>query len=335
MVKYALVTTGGTIAMQKNSFGKSVPALEGEDLLRLLPLSYQDEWQAVPYANEASSAMSPYKMLRLVELVNRLLNQNQFGGVVITHGTDTLEETAFFLSLALPNAIPIVFTAAQRDASETDSDGPRNLLNAARIVKSSEAAGRGVLVTMNSQIHAAREVRKLHTSQPDAFSSGPAGILGYVDEDDIFWLRRNSPTITIPLPKRLANIAILKAYTGMSSALLDYLLSQGVEALVIEGFGRGNLPPELVPIIAQAVSEKGIPVVVTSRCPFGRTAPVYGYPGGGVDLERAGVWFSGDLSTEKTRLFLALALGAGIPKSTLKSWLAYNGPTSNMSDRNE
>ena len=321
MAKYVLITTGGTIAMRKNELGKAVPALEAEDLLRLLSPSPRDEWRAITFSNVASSAITPEKALDLSRVLNRLIREEHVEGVVITHGTDTLEETAFLLSLTVPQSIPVVLTAAQRNASEEDSDGPRNLRNAALIATSSAARGKGVLVTMHAQIHSARDVRKLHTSQPDAFSSGPAGILGYVDEDRIFWSRESLPYLSLPVPERLAQVPILKAYTGMNSDLLAYFLSQGAEALVIEGFGRGNLPPELVPAIAEAVSRHKIPVVITSRCPFGRTAPVYGYPGGGADLERTGAWFSGDLSTEKTRLLLAVALGAGIPNSTVKSWL--------------
>ncbi|MDI6811955.1 MAG: asparaginase [Desulfitobacteriaceae bacterium] len=325
MVKYALITTGGTIAMKKNAAGKAVPALEGTELLGVLPPSHQGEWEVIHFSNQASSNMTPDRMLQLSQILKEVLGQGQFEGVVVTHGTDTLEETAFFLSLTVPTAIPVVLTAAQRDASETDSDGPRNLHNAMRIVKSPGVRGRGVLVSLHSQIHAAREVRKLHTSQPDAFSSGAAGIVGYVDGDEVFWLRRSLPAIRIPLPERLANVPIVKAYTGMNPAFVEYLLGQGAEALVIEAFGRGNLPPDLVSTIAKAVSVQGIPIVITSRCPFGRTAPLYGYPGGGADLERAGAWFSGDLSSEKTRLFLALTLGLDTPKPTLKAWLEHGG----------
>lgn len=306
--------------MRKDAFGKAVPALNGEDLLGTLPILRESvQWEVKHFSNFASCNMTPATMGRLALTVNELFSDPEIAGVVITHGTDTLEETAYFLDTILTDSRPVVLTAAQRDASETDSDGPRNLHQAMLIAQDPSARGRGVIVTLNSEIHAARDVRKLHTSQVNAFTSGAAGILGYIDLNQVYWRRQPFRTVKLALPERLAEVALAKVYTGMPAAVLASLL-QATEALVLEAFGRGNIPPLLVPLLAKAI-QNGIPVVITSRCLFGLTAPAYGYPGGGADLERMGAWFAGDLSSEKVRLFLAIALGLQLPFSEIKQHL--------------
>ncbi|WP_206811933.1 asparaginase [Paradesulfitobacterium ferrireducens] len=326
MGKVLLIATGGTIAMRKDARGKAVPAVSGHDLLASLPALVQEaDWEVFDFSNLASCNMSPERMLELAgEIEHRLLAEPDIQGVVVTHGTDTLEETAYFLDLTIRDSRPIILTASQRDASERDSDGPRNLRGAMLIALDRHAWGRGVIIALNEEIHAARDVRKLHTSSVDAFSSGEIGALGNIDNGDVIWHRRPEPTVKLGLPEHLAHVGIIKAYTGMPVGQIEMLIKQGLSGLVIEAFGRGNLPPQVVPEIERTVSQ-GVPVVITSRCLFGRTAPVYGYPGGGADLERAGAWFASDLSTEKVRLLMAIALAQGIPMAQIKSMLAGRG----------
>lgn len=320
-MKLGLITTGGTIAMRKDAFGKAIPALNGEDLLGTLPsLRESAQWEVKHFSNFASCNMTPTAMSHLARMVNKLFADPEIAGVIITHGTDTLEETAYFLDTVLTDPRPVVLTAAQRDASEPDSDGPRNLWQAMLVAQDPSAQGRGVVVVLNSEIHAARDVRKLHTSQVNAFTSGNLGILGSIDSDRVYWRRQPPRRTKLALPDRLAEVALAKVYTGMPVAVLE-LLMHSAEALVLEAFGRGNVPPLLVPVLVKAI-QQGIPVVITSRCLFGRTAPAYGYPGGGADLESIGAWFAEDLSSEKTRLFLAMALGLGLPLPEIRQHLA-------------
>lgn len=325
--KVLLIATGGTIAMRKDGAGKVVPAVSGLELLESLPgLSKVADWEICDFSNVASCNIDPTHMRLLATEVERHFSLDpSLRGIIITHGTDTLEETAYFLDVAIKDLRPVILTASQRDASESDSDGPRNLLNAMRIALDPRAVHRGVLIALNEEIHAARDVRKLHTSHVDAFDSGDIGALGSIDTGEVIWHRKPEPTVKLGVPKSLANVAICKAFTGMSPEILR-IAQQNTDALVIEAFGRGNLPPQLMQEISEVVT-KGVPVVITSRCLFGRTAPVYGYPGGGADLERVGAWFSADLSTEKVRLFLSIALGQGIDKNELKKILA-NGAVS-------
>jgi len=320
--KVLLIATGGTIAMRKNKAGKVVPAVGGLELVESLPdLSQEADWEICDFSNVASCNIQPLHMRSLAHKVEQhFFLDPSLKGIIITHGTDTLEETAYFLDVAIKDPRPVIFTASQRDASESDSDGPRNLHNAMRIALDPRALQRGIVIALNEEIHAARDVRKLHTSHVDAFDSGDIGALGSIDTGQVIWHRKPEPSLKLGVPKSLANVAICKAFTGMSPEILK-IAQQNTDAMVIEAFGRGNLPPQLIPEIAKLVTN-GIPVVITSRCLFGRTAPIYGYPGGGADLERVGAWFSADLSTEKVRLFLSIALGQGIDKKELRQMLA-------------
>lgn len=325
--KVLLIATGGTIAMRKDVAGKVVPAVSGLELVESLPgLSQVADWEISDFSNVASCNIDPTHMRLLATEVERhFFLDPLLKGIIITHGTDTLEETAYFLDVAIKDPRPVILTASQRDASETDSDGPRNLFNAMRIALDPRAIHRGVLIALNEEIHAARDVRKLHTSHVDAFNSGDIGALGSIDTGEVIWHRKPEPTVKLGVPKSLANVAICKVFTGMSPDILK-IAQHNTDALVIEAFGRGNLPPQLMQEISELIT-LGIPVVITSRCLFGRTAPVYGYPGGGADLERVGAWFSADLSTEKVRLFLSIALGHGMDKNQLRKILA-NGAVS-------
>lgn len=325
MKKVKLIATGGTIAMRKDSFGKAVPAVTGHDLLDSMPqLRESALWDVVEFSNVASCNFNPERMLLLARVVNESFVDPDCQGIIITHGTDTLEETAYFLDLTVKDNRPVILTASQRDASERDSDGPRNLHNSMRIALDPRAKERGVLIALNEEIHAARDVRKLHTSHVDAFSSGELGSLGSIDNDEVLWHRKPEPSVKFDLPTQLAKVIICKGYTGMDSRLLECMVDSLVEGVVIEAFGRGNLPPEVVPAI-QRITARNIPVVITSRCLFGRTAPIYGYPGGGANLQHHGALFAGDLSTEKVRLLLSIALGQGASNKHLKEILSRGG----------
>lgn len=325
MQKIKLIATGGTIAMRKDSFGKTVPAVTGHDLLESIPeLQESAFWDVEEFSNLASCNFNPERMLQLARRVKEAFADPDCMGIIITHGTDTLEETAYFLELTVKDSRPVILTASQRDASERDSDGPRNLHNSMRIAMDPHAKERGVLIALNEEIHAARDVRKLHTSHVDAFSSGEVGSLGSIDHDEVLWHRKPEPSVKFDLPEKLAKVMICKGYTGMDGRMLECMVDAQVEGIVIEAFGRGNLPPEVVPSIGKITAEN-IPVVITSRCLFGRTAPVYGYPGGGAELQRRGALFAGDLSTEKVRLLLSIALGQNVSHTRLKEILNRGG----------
>lgn len=308
MKRVIIIATGGTIAMKKNDLGESLPAVSGRELLQSVPdLATIAACEVVEFSNVASCNMDPQTLVKLSVAVQQCLVDLGVAGIVITHGTDTLEETAFFLELTIEDKRPIILTAAQRDASETDSDGLRNIKNAVRVATDPDAMDRGVMVLLNEEIHDSRHVTKAHTSSVASFNSGPFGLLGYCDVDRINWYHPHKAGRFFALPKKVSKVIPLLVFTGMESSIIRHLISQGTEGFVLEAFGRGNMPPELENGLEWAC-QKGIPIVITSRSPYGRVLPIYAYPGGSARLKKMGCIFSEGLSTAKSRLLLMLAL---------------------------
>ncbi|WAC74601.1 asparaginase [Roseateles sp. SL47] len=308
-----LFATGGTIAMKLDPRTHApVPALTGEALVAAVPgLNELAQLEVHEVANVPSDYMDPPRWLALHAAISRALARDEVAGAVVSHGTDTLEETAWFLDLTLASTKPVVMVGAQRNASEPDFDGPRNLRHAVRICLCPQAHHKGVLVALNGQINAAREVSKTHTSDVGAFQSGPFGLLGVVEEDRVQWarspLRRQHVALTgQPLPR----VDIVPMYAGADGALLRAALAAGARGVVVQALGYGNVNPELHEAVREALT-RGVVVVIASRCPQGRTLPLYGFVGGGRTLQGAGAVFSDDLSPQKTRILLMLALQAG------------------------
>lgn len=308
-----VISTGGTIAMLHDSTQHGdVPALGSRDIVAAIPASYAtDSVEAKDFSNIPSFHMTPERMLSLAKEVETVLAREDVGGVVITHGTDTLEETAFFLDLFLPAGKPVCVTGAMRTNSHAAPDGPYNLMCALKAAACGALTGYGVLVVMNGQIHAARCVTKMHSSSVGTFVSPDWGPLGYV-EDDVILLRPPLATPSPLRPERLsACVPILKAYTGMDGVLLDAAANMRPDGLVLEGFGRGNFPASVVPTVRRLL-DRGIAVVAASRVPSGRTLGVYATEGGGAHLHALGVILSGMLSSQKARIKLLLALSSGV-----------------------
>ena len=187
-----LLATGGTIAMKADkASGAYVPAVAGDDLLAAVPdIARFASVEVSNVFNIPSAHLGPNEWLTLHSAVDAAISDNAVDAVIITHGTDTMEETAYFLSLTIDTSKPIILFGAQRGASDADSDGPRNLLHAVRVAASAQAQGKGVMVVMNGQINAARDVRKTHTTDVESFQSGDVGFLGRVDSDAVSFYRQ-------------------------------------------------------------------------------------------------------------------------------------------------
>src|SRR5687768_1320428 len=187
----AVLSTGGTIASRQDPVkGGYVPALSADDLIAAIPgIRKVAQIQTQQISNISSSDMTPHVWLQLAGRINELLSQSNITGVVVTHGTNTLEETAYFLDLTVTSSKPVVLVGAQRPASDPDADGPRNLLDAIRVATSQEAADKGVMVVMNGQINTARDVTKTNTSQVETFRSLEFGALGVVDVEAVRFYR--------------------------------------------------------------------------------------------------------------------------------------------------
>ncbi|MCD6462961.1 MAG: asparaginase [Thermotogae bacterium] len=308
--KVVIVTTGGTIAMVKSPGGGVVPLEGGNRLITAIEgLQEIAEVELIDFSNIPSPHMTPSRMLKLSKRVNEILRREDVKGVVVTHGTDTLEETAYFLDLTVDSEKPVVMTASMRNINELGTDGPRNVLSAVRVAASDEARGHGVLVCLNDEIHAAREVTKTYTSNVATFDSPGYGNLGIVDEDAVIFFRR-SLTRSVYRVDRIEEMVYLhKTFTGDDGRVLLELPRMGYKGLVVEGFGRGNVPPKLADVLEELVVEWSMPVVLVSRCFKGRVLNVYAYKGGGADLRSRGVIFGQEVSGQKARIKLMVLMG--------------------------
>lgn len=268
------------------------------------------------FANLPSPHMTPDIMLRLAHFIESELAKDHYDGIVITHGTDTLEETAYFLHLTIGAPVPIVLTGAMRSSNEVGSDGEFNLITALRVAVSEAARGKGVLVVFNGEIHSAFNVTKTHTSSVDTFKSVHFGNLGMVTKDHVYLF--NTPLLkqTHMVTSLSKRVAVLKVYAGMEPDLLLAVKQLGYDGLVLEVLGQGNVPPSIVDAIAELIAV--MPIVIVSRCFNGIVQDVYGYTGGGQQLKEIGVIFSNGLNSQKARLKLMVELEINASQSELE-----------------
>lgn len=310
--RVAIFFTGGTISMSIDpTMGGASPALSGEEIVaQVIGLKEIADFEIINFARLPGPHVTPSIMLELAHAVRSVLQRENIDGVVITHGTDTLDETAYFLDLVLQSVKPVVFVGAMRNSSELSWDGPANLIAAVRVATTVEARGLGVLVAMSEEIIAAREVIKTHTESVDTFQSRDYGPVGLIDKDRIIIARRTTDQEYIQTDNIEMAVETMKMVSGGDGKFIDYAIAQGVRGLVLEAFGRGNVPPGYMGAIDRA-AKTGIPMVLTSRCSRGRTLDAYAYEGAGKTLTKLGVILGGVLPSHKARIKLILALGAG------------------------
>lgn len=311
--------TGGTISMRIDPLtGGAVPALSGEEILAAVPgIEALAEFDLTNFGRLPGPHVTPATMLELAQAVRGKLADDTIDGVVITHGTDTLEETAYCLDLLLTSPKPVVFVGAMRNSSELSWDGPANLRSAVRVAADQAARDLGVLVVMNEELIAAFEVTKTHTEKTDTFQSRDFGPLGLVDKDRVIVMRKPAQREHLVTEQIEERVDIIKMYAGADGRLIDYAIDAGARGLVIEALGRGNVPVAALAAIERAVRQ-GLPVVITSRCPRGRVLDTYGYEGGGKQLTQIGALLGGLLPSHKARIKLMLALGAGYELSEIR-----------------
>ena len=314
-----LLFTGGTISMKFDpATGAAVPALGPSDILAQVPeIADVAAIESEDFSRLPGPHVTPEQMWRLARRAAAWTERPDIDGVVITHGTDTIEETAYLLDLVLTTKKPVVLVGAMRTVSDASWDGPANLLAAARVAACPAAHGHGVLVVMDEQILPAREVRKVHTESSGSFATPEFGPLGVVDAGAVIFRRAPlvRPSWQDPNAEpglrvsRLENrVELIQTYTGMSDGLIRTVAASGARGLAVVGFGRGNVPPQVVPALADFV-RSGALVTVSSRCVAGRVRPRYGYEGGGLHLTQIGAVLAGDLSGAKARLLQMAALG--------------------------
>jgi L-asparaginase len=324
MTRVVLVSTGGTIASRLDRASERVRAsASGSELLGLLHDSLPhldvevDEFCKIPSFN-----MDLELAFRLAQRIAQHHARADVAGVAVTHGTDTMEESAFLADLVVPGGKPVVFTGAQRHADEPDADGPRNLAGAIRLAASG-LRGLGAVILFDQEFHAARDATKTHAYRVGGFTSREHGKLGEVDGDRVVLHRRPLLRATIATRRVEPAVDLVRLVMGADARFIRCAVQSGASGLVLEAFGRGNANPTVIAAVREAV-DTGLPVLVTSRCPEGRVQPIYG-DGGGKDLVEAGAIFAGDLSGMKARVLLAVLLGAGLAPAAVAEYVAQIG----------
>jgi L-asparaginase len=310
--KVVVLSTGGTIASKQDPVkGGYVPALSGEDLVAAVPaIKKIAQIQVEQISNIPSPEMTPEIWLHLAGRVNELLAEPEIVGIVVTHGTDTLEETAYFLDLTTVSVKPVILVGAQRPASDSDSDGPRNLLDAIRVAITPEAASKGVMVVMNGQISAARDVTKTNTNRVETFRGLEFGQLGVADTEKVRFYRAplRRQTFAVDSRTQLGRVDIVMSYAGADGVVIRWLLRDDtVQGFVVAGTGLGDVSESMFDAIQQA-RERGIPVVISTRVPTGRVFPLGAANGSALSLKKIGCVLADDLSPQKARILLMLAL---------------------------
>ena len=299
-----MVFTGGTISMRIVPGRGAVPARSGREILEQVPqLSSLAAISCEDFDRLPGPHWSPERMFALARHLDDRLRSGSFAGAVVTHGTDTLEETAYLLDLVLETDRPVVLTGAMRTADDPGWDGPSNLIAAVKAATGPIDPTLGVAVMMAGTLHAARRVAKSHTESYDAFTGGDGGPGG----------RERIKTSRIE-----PCVDLITAAAGSDARFLEHAVATGAEGIVIQALGKGNVPPAMLSGVREAVAA-GVPVVVASRCAQGATAASYGYEGGGVTLKDAGAIFSGDLSAPKARIKLMVLLGAGASRDAIRA----------------
>jgi L-asparaginase len=320
----AIVFTGGTISMRIDpAAGGAVPTLTGAKLVGLAPgIASIAELEIHEWATMPGAHLTVDQMWSLRGYIADLVARPDIDGVVVTQGTDTIEETSYLTHRSLITPKPVVFTGAMRTSEDLGWDGPSNLTDSVRVAASDDARGSGVLVVFNSRIYTAGDVTKVHTYMLDAFDSPGLGPLGVLDDGRVLFRRGLPDKREALLPKNPATpVDIVYAYAGADGRILDALRPEG-RGVIVAALGRGNTPLAMYEAIKRWIADAK-PVVITSRAARGRVGPTYGFPGGGRSLYAAGAIFAGARRPAQARIDLMLALGAGLGADELIAAFAH------------
>jgi len=317
--KILIVFTGGTFSMKiDKKTGGLLPRYSGEQLVNKIPeVKRIADISCFDFGKYPGPHMTPEIMIELSKQIKKRLKEKKYDGIVITHGTDTLEETAYLIDLTIKTDIPIVFTGSVKNSSEPDWDGPKNLLDSIHVCLNENSKGMGVLVCMHSEVNAASEVTKIFSSEFETFQSLDFGSLGFVQNEKVVYNRVPRHLEIIGTENVSSNVDLITVYAGMDEKFFKFSADSNVDGLVVEALGIGNVPPKAFDGIKYVI-EKGIPVVLVSRCPAGETDYIYSYPGAGKHLHKLGVIFTDYLNGQKARIKLILALSKTTDRKLLK-----------------
>ncbi|WP_374398140.1 asparaginase [Tabrizicola sp.] len=305
----ALVATGGTIASRFSGEHGGLLSTDGADVLRGMAGLPDVALRVEEFCNLGSNLIDLPLALRLSRRIAALLADPDVSGCVVTHGTDTMEESAFLASLVVGSDKPVAFTGAQFAADSAAPDGPANLASALLYVAAPEARGLGPVIVFDGHAYAAEDATKIDAQGRAAFDGPHWGSVARIGSDSV--------QVTAQVPRREAidaaaivtDVALVPMAMGMGGRFIDGLVAAGAAGIIIEGFGCGNATPAVVAAVARA-RDRGVPTVVTTRCLRGETRAIYA-EGGGLDLRNAGAVLAGRLQGRKARILLALLMAAG------------------------
>ncbi|WP_436853910.1 asparaginase [Staphylococcus caeli] len=317
MKNVLVIHTGGTISMSEDESNKVVtnehnPISNHQDVIA----RYANVTEITPF-----NVPSPHMNIEYVEKLKAIIENEaaNYDGFVITHGTDTLEETAYLLDLTINISKPVTITGAMRSSNEIGSDGLYNFISAIRVATNLESKDMGVMVVFNDEIHTARNVTKTHTSNTNTFQSPNHGPLGVVTKNSVQFHHKPYDHLILDNIKHHLNIPLVKAYMGMNSDVLAFHSESNVDGIIIEALGQGNLPPTCLEGLEKCL-DKNIPIVLVSRSFNGIVGPIYAYEGGGATLAEQGVIFSNGLNGPKARLKLLVGLSNQLSSEQLKKY---------------
>jgi len=326
--KVLLVSTGGTISSKYDPGTGYSPVVTAQELNSSIPgIDEFAEIETIQFCNVLSFALEPYHILELVKLIKDRISEGDFTGAVVTQGTATMEETSYLADLIWDIDKALVFTGSMLSASERDWDGSRNIFNSVLVAAAPSAKNKGVLVCMAGEIHAARDVSKIHKSSLCTFVSQNSGPLGVVANNRVIFYR--SPLFrkaVTPVKSLETDVEIVKVSLGTSSKLIDLLISGGYKGIVLESFpGGGGVTPQIMKSIKDA-QYKEIVFVQTPRSPMGTSISRASGGCGPWDLRQCGVINGGDLTSVKARILLMVTLPLVSNKSELEKIFAEMAP---------
>ena len=322
MKRILVIHTGGTISMSEDKDTGKVETNAEHPMHRHQAFiqSLGDITEINPF-QVPSPHMNNQYINQLKDIITESIDKDEYDAFVITHGTDTLEETAYLLDLTIDTNLPIILTGAMRSSNEIGSDGLYNYVSALKVASTDEAQNKGVMVVFNDEIHTAKNVTKTHTSNTSTFQSPNYGPIGSVTKTHVIFHHQPFPYKKYPNINPNIKIGIVKAHMDLSSDLLDFFVEKQYDGLIIEALGQGNMPPTALQGI-QNLLDANIPVVMVSRSFNGIVGGIYAYEGGGYQLQQMGIILSNGLNGQKARLKLLVGLSNHLSKENLVEYFA-------------
>ncbi len=319
MKNVTLLTTGGTIASKRNPETGllSSGAMTGEELASMCELPDDINLTVESIFQIPSNQMNNNRLKELRNRIAELLTNDEVDGIVVTHGTDTLEETAYYLDLTLDNKKPVIVTGSQRGPSQIGSDAMSNIRQSVLAAANQQVKKLGVVVLFNERLFSARYVQKVHASNVDGFASAGYGYLGTVDQDVVNIYQKPLVKESYEVTDDLPLVDIIPFHLGADDRFIKTSISTGAKGIVLEGSGRGHVTAEMAQAIAEA-TEKGIIVVLTTRSREGEVRYAYDFEGSVYDLTNKGVLIGNDYDSKKARLKLAVLLATGAKKKEIE-----------------